>query len=98
MDGTIHHPAACGCDGNDMEAQAKMVQDELAIIAASVYEETITTRNSVICNHHVCNWDATACRMQLSLVFYATIMDFCSLFRCVCNYGATMITFILTFG
>ncbi len=59
---------------------------------------TCTTRNSIICNHHVCNWDATAGRMQLSLVFYATIMDFCPLFGCVCNYGATMITFIPTFG
>jgi hypothetical protein len=57
-----------------------------------------TTRNSVICNHHVCNWDATTGRMQLSLVFYATTMDFCPLFGCVCNYGATMITFIPTFG
>ncbi len=45
-----------------------------------------TTRNSVICNHHVCNWDATAGRMQLSLVFYITTMDFCPLFGCVCNY------------
>jgi len=58
----------------------------------------VTTRNSVICIHHVCNWDATAGRMQLSLVFYATTMDFCPLFGCVCNYGATMITFIPTFG
>jgi len=57
-----------------------------------------TTRNSVICNHHVCNWDATAGRMQLSLVFYATTMDFCPLFGCEYNYGATMITFIPTFG
>jgi len=58
----------------------------------------ITTRNFVICNHHVCNWDATTCCMQLSLVFYVTIMDFCPLFGCVCTYGATMITFIPTFG
>jgi hypothetical protein len=57
-----------------------------------------TTRNSVICNHHVCNWDATTGRMQLCRVFYATAMDFCPLFGCVCNYGATMITFIPTFG
>jgi len=41
MDGAIHHPTAYGCDGNDMEAWAKMVQDELAIIATSVHEETI---------------------------------------------------------
>ncbi len=40
-------------DGNDMEARAKMVQDELAIIAAGVHEETIvvvlklTTANNV---------------------------------------------------
>jgi len=53
MDGAIHHPASCGCDGNDMEARAKMVQDELAIIAANVHEETIvvlpklTTSNKV---------------------------------------------------
>ncbi len=60
MDGAIHHPAACGCDGNyDMEARAKMVQDELAIIAASVHEETIvvllklTTSNKVpTCRRH----------------------------------------------
>jgi hypothetical protein len=57
-----------------------------------------TTRNFVICNHHVCNWDANASRMQLCRVFYATAMDFCPLFGCVCNYGATMITFIPTFG
>ncbi len=57
-----------------------------------------TTRNYVICNHHVYNWDATASRMQLCKVFYATKMDFCPLFGCVCNYGATMITFIPTFG
>jgi hypothetical protein len=57
-----------------------------------------TTRNSVICNHPICNWDATACRMQLCRVFYATTMDFCPLFGCVCNYGATMIAFIPTFG
>ncbi len=59
---------------------------------------SVITRNSVICNHHVCNWDATAGRMQLCRVFYATEMDFCPLFGCVCNYGATMITFIPTFG
>jgi hypothetical protein len=59
---------------------------------------TCTTRNSIICNHHVCNWDATAGCMQLSLVFFSTTMDFCPLFGCVCNYGATMITFIPTFG
>jgi hypothetical protein len=41
MDGVIHHPATCGCDGNDMEARAKMVQDELAIVTTSVHEETI---------------------------------------------------------
>ncbi len=57
-----------------------------------------TIINYVICNHYVCNWDAAACRMQLSLVFYATTMNFCPLFWCVCNYGATMITFISTFG
>ncbi len=57
-----------------------------------------TTRNSVICNHHVCNWNATVGRMQLCKVFYVTTMDFCHLFGCVCNYGATMITFIPTFG
>jgi hypothetical protein len=51
----------------------------------------VTTRNSVICNHTLCNWDATACRMQLFL-------QLCPLFGCVCNYGATMITFIPTFG
>jgi hypothetical protein len=56
------------------------------------------TRNSVICNHHVCNWDATAGHMQLCKVFYATAMDFCPLFGYVCNYGATMITFIPTLG
>ncbi len=50
-----------------------------------------TTRNSIICNHTLCNWDATACRMQLFL-------QLCPLFGCVCNYGATMITFIPTFG
>jgi hypothetical protein len=50
-----------------------------------------TTRNSVICNHTLCNWDATACRMQLFL-------QLCPLFGCVCNYGAAMITFIPTFG
>jgi hypothetical protein len=38
------------------------------------------TRNSVICNHHVCNWDATTGHMQLYKVFYATTMDFCPLF------------------
>jgi hypothetical protein len=59
---------------------------------------TPTTRNSVICNHPVCNWDATTCHMQLCKVFYATAMDFCPLFGCVCNYGATMIAFIPTFG
>jgi len=62
------------------------------------HQKTFTTRNSVICNHYLCNWDATACRMQLSLVFYATTMDFCPLFGCVCNYDAPMITFIPTFG
>jgi hypothetical protein len=61
-------------------------------------QEVFTTRNSVICNHDVCNWDATVGHMQLSLVFYATTMDFRPLFGCVCNYGATMITFIPTFG
>jgi hypothetical protein len=50
-----------------------------------------TTRNSVICNHTTCNWDATACRMQLFL-------QLCALFGCVCNYGATIIAFIPTFG
>ncbi len=62
------------------------------------YPSNNTIRNSVIRNHHVCNWDATAGRMQLCKVFYATTMDFCPLFGCVCNYGATMITFIPTFG
>ncbi len=45
----------------------------------------------VICNHTLCNWDATACHMQLFL-------QLCPLFGCVCNYGATMTTFIPTFG
>ncbi len=52
-----------------------------------------TTRNPVIYNHHVCNWDATAGRMQLSLVFYATTMDFGPLFECVYNSRTTMNTF-----
>jgi hypothetical protein len=30
--------------------------------------------------------------------FNATAMDFGPFFGCVCNYGATMITFIPTFG
>jgi hypothetical protein len=62
------------------------------------YVATDTIRDFVICNHHVYNWDATTSCMQLSLVFYAITMDFCPLFGCICNYGATMITFILTFG
>jgi hypothetical protein len=36
--------------------------------------------------------------MQLCRVFYAIAMDFCPLFGCVCNYGATIIAFIPTFG
>jgi hypothetical protein len=55
------------------------------------FTHVFTTRNFVICNHTLCNWDATACRMQLFL-------QLCPLFGCVCNYGATMIAFIPTFG
>jgi hypothetical protein len=63
-----------------------------------IYLKAVTTRNYVICNHHVCNWDATTGHMQLCKVFYAITMDFCPLFGGVCNYGVIMITFIPTFG
>ncbi len=58
MDGAICHPAACGCDGNDMEAQAKMVQDELAIIVATVHEETIVVVSKLTTSNNVptCPW------------------------------------------
>jgi hypothetical protein len=58
MDGAIHHLAACGCDGNDMEAQTKMVQDELAIIATSVHEETIVVVPKLTTSNNVptCPW------------------------------------------
>jgi hypothetical protein len=58
MDGAIHHPATCGCDGNDMEARAKMVHHELAIITANVHEETIVVVSKLTTSNNVptCPW------------------------------------------
>jgi len=67
MAGAIHHPAACGCDGNDMEARAKVVQDELAIIAASVHEKTIVVLLKLTTSNKVptCRWHNVQSMAQL---------------------------------
>jgi hypothetical protein len=67
MDGAIHHPAACGCDGNDMEVRTKMVQDELAIIATSVHEETIMVLSKLTTFNKVptCRWHNVQSMAQL---------------------------------
>jgi hypothetical protein len=67
MDGAIHHLAACGCDGNDMEARAKVGQDELAIIAASVHEETIVVLPKLTTSNKVptCRWHNVQSMAQL---------------------------------
>jgi hypothetical protein len=66
MDGAIHHPTTCACDGNDMEARVKMVQDELAIIAASVHEETIVVLSKLTSNKvPTCRWHNVQSMAQL---------------------------------
>jgi hypothetical protein len=67
MDGAIHHPVACGCDGNYMEVQAKMVQDELAIVATSVHEETIVVVPKLTTSNKVptCPWHNVQSMTQL---------------------------------
>jgi hypothetical protein len=85
-------PEARMVDINNMKVKLMEVDKE-TLEEEEVEEvmEVVTTGNFVICNHTLCNRDATACRMQLFL-------ELCPLFGCVCNYGATMITFIPTFG
>jgi hypothetical protein len=67
MDGAVHHLAACGCDGNDMEARAKMVQDESVIITASVHEETIVVLSKLTTSNKVptCQWHNVQSMAQL---------------------------------
>jgi hypothetical protein len=69
MDGAIYHPITCGCDGNDMEVRAKMVQDELLMIVASIHEETIVVVPKLTTSNNVptCPWHNVQSMAQLLL-------------------------------